>query len=122
VAGLPKLVSSAVPEADLRDSSRRKDSVAPTSRQPWYNKEEFARRGDEIYEREVLPHLTPGDEGKFALIDIETGDYELDRDELAASDRLFARRPDAQVWFRQVGSRYARRFGPRFKTTALPVS
>jgi hypothetical protein len=48
------------------------------------------------------------------LIDIETGDYEIDRDEIAASDRLFARRPDAQVWFRQVGSRYARRFGPRF--------
>jgi hypothetical protein len=102
--------------------------VAPTS--PRYSKEEFARRGDEIYEREVLPRLTSEDEGKYALIDIETGDYEIDRDELAASDRLFARRPDAQIWFRQVGSRYARRFGPRFKLTedgdvviqALPVS
>ena len=83
-----------------------------------YNREEVARRGDEIYEREVLPSLGPEDEGKFALIDVETGDYEVDRDELAASDRLFARHPDAQVWTRQVGSRYARRFGPRFKTTA----
>lgn len=92
--------------------------MSQTSRQPRYSKEEFARRGDEIYEREVLPHLSPEDEGKYALIDIETGDYEVDRDEIAASDRLFARRPDAQVWFRQVGSRYARRFGPRFKTTA----
>ena len=71
---------------------------------PRYSKEEFARRGDEIYEREVLPRLTSEDEGKYALIDIEAGDYEIDRDELAASDRLFARRPDAQVWFRQVGS------------------
>jgi hypothetical protein len=89
-----------------------------TSPQPRYSKEEFARRGDEIYERDVLPCLTAADEGKFALIDIESGDYEVDRDEIAASDRLFARRPDAQVWFRQVGSRYARRFGPRFKATA----
>ncbi|HSG39337.1 MAG TPA: hypothetical protein VLE27_06840 [Thermoanaerobaculia bacterium] len=83
-----------------------------------YNREEVARRGDEIYEREVLPRLGAEDEGKFALIDVETGDYEVDRDELAASDRLFNRHPDAQVWTRQVGSRYARRFGPRFKTTA----
>lgn len=83
---------------------------------PRYSREEIARRGDEIYEREILPRLSPNDEGKFALVDIETGDYEVDRDEVAASDRLLARRPDAQVWVRQVGSRFARRFGPRFKT------
>jgi len=80
--------------------------------EPRYSKEEFARRGDELYEREVLPRLRPEDAGEYALIDIETGDYEVDRDELAASDRLLARKPDAQVWFRRVGSRYARRFAP----------
>ena len=79
--------------------------------EPRSSTEEFARRGDEIYEREVAPHLRPEDAGKYALIDIETGDYEVDRDELAASDRLFARKPYAQIWFRRVGSRYARRFG-----------
>jgi hypothetical protein len=78
-----------------------------------YSKEEFARRGDEIYERDVRPHVTKSDEGKFVVIDIETGDYELDADELAASDRLLSRHPDAPVWVTQVGSRYARRFGPR---------
>jgi hypothetical protein len=41
--------------------------------------------GDEIYEREVLPHLGPADEGKLALIDIETADYEIDRDEFKKS-------------------------------------
>ena len=81
-------------------------------------REEVARRGDEIYEARVRPHLGPDDEGKFALIDIKSGDYELDPDEVAASDRLLSRHPDAQVWVLQVGSRYARRFGPRFKTTA----
>ena len=81
-------------------------------------RDEIARRGDEIYETKVLSHLGPEDEGKFVLIDIKSGDYELDRDEVLASDRLLARHADAQVWMRQVGSRYARRFGPRFKTTA----
>jgi hypothetical protein len=93
--------------------------MAQISRQRRYSLEEIARRGDEIYEREVIPHLNPSDEGKYALIDIETADYEIDGDEIAASDRLLARHPDAQVWMRQIGSRYARRFGPRFKTTGL---
>lgn len=85
---------------------------------PLSSREEIARRGDQLFEREVLPRLGSEDEGKFALIDIETGDFEVDRDEIAASDRLLARHPNAQVWTRQIGSRYARRFGPRFKTTA----
>lgn len=80
---------------------------------PRYTKEEFARRGEEIYERDILPHLKGEDEGKLVLIDIETHAYEVDADELAASDRLLARHPDAQVWFRRVGSRYVRRFGRR---------
>jgi hypothetical protein len=84
-----------VPEAPSCCGARKTNFEAPTS--PRYSKEEFARRGDEIYEREVLPRLTSEDEGKYALIDIETGDYEIDWDELAASNRLFARRPDAQV-------------------------
>jgi hypothetical protein len=88
--------------------------VGQTPRQRRHGREEVARRGDEIYEREVLPRLNPADEGKYVLIDIETADYEIDRDEIAASDRLLARHPDAQVWMRQIGSRYARRFGPRF--------
>jgi hypothetical protein len=81
--------------------------------QPRYSKEEFARRGDELYERYVHPYIAQGDEGKFVAIDIETGAYEMDTDELTASDRLLARNPEAQVWLTRVGSRYVRRFGPR---------
>jgi hypothetical protein len=82
--------------------------------QPRYSMEEFARRGDAIYDEEIGPRMRPEDLGKFVVIDIETGDYEVDADELAASDRLRARRPDAQVWLRCVGSDYAWRFGARF--------
>ena len=78
---------------------------------PRYSKEEFARRGDEIYERDIRPHVEAGNEGKFVVIDLDTGAYEIDTDEMVASDRLLARHPDAQVWLTRVGSRYARRFG-----------
>jgi hypothetical protein len=79
--------------------------------QPRYSREEFARRGDEIYENRVLPRVGNADQGKFVVIDIETGDFEMDRDELAASDRLLARNPGAQCWMRRVGLSYTRRFG-----------
>lgn len=85
---------------------------------PLESKEDFARRGDEIYDRTVLPHVRSEEGGKFVAIDIASEDYEIDADELAAADRLRARHPDAQIWFRQIGSRYARRFGGRQKPWA----
>jgi hypothetical protein len=77
---------------------------------PRYSKEEFARRGDAIYDREIGPRLEPVENGKFVAIDIETGEFEVDADEMAATDRLLARVPDAQIWFRRMGSKYARHF------------
>jgi hypothetical protein len=81
--------------------------------QPRYSKEEFARRGDALYEGEIRAFVETGNEGKFVAMDIETGAYEIDADELVASDHLLARVPDAQIWLKRVGSRYVRRFGPR---------
>ena len=89
-----------------------------TELKPRYSKEEFARRGDEIYERYVRPNIAEDDEGKFVVIDIDSAAYEIDEDELAASDRLLDRHSEAQVWVTQVGSRYARRFGPRYHSRA----
>ena len=77
--------------------------------QPRYGKEEFARRGQEIYERDIQPHIGLSDEGKFVAIDIETGMYEMDADDYMATERLLGRRPDAQIWLVRVGHRAAYR-------------
>jgi hypothetical protein len=76
-----------------------------------YPKEEFARRGDEIYERDIKALMTARDKGKIVAIDIETGEYEIDADEMAACDRLHARIPGARPWLVRVGSSYVHRFG-----------
>jgi len=83
--------------------------MASTKRR--YPKEEFARRGDQVYETQVRPHLKAEDQGKFAAVDIETGAYEVDVDELAACDKLTARLTEAQIWMVKVGSLYVHRFG-----------
>ena len=85
--------------------------VVAMKNQPRYSKEEFARRGDAIYENELRSVLESGSEGKFVAIDIETGNHEIAEDELTASDRLLARVPNAQIWLRRIGSHYAHHFG-----------
>jgi hypothetical protein len=76
-----------------------------------YSKEEFTRRGDALVESKVRPHLTPSDEDKFVAIDIETGEYELDKNEMKAAERLRKRIPDSQIWLVHVTSGYLHRFG-----------
>jgi hypothetical protein len=78
-----------------------------------YSKEEFARRGDAIYKKDVFPRLQTEDEGKFAAIDNESGVYEIDEDEQEAGARLRARIPEAQIWIVRIGSRSVHRFGGR---------
>src|SRR5690349_9734829 len=76
-------------------------------------REEFARRGDEIYERTVRPRLPADTQGRFVAIDVESGEYQLADDELTAIDRLQARVPGAAVWLRRVGRRDTYHFGLR---------
>ena len=85
--------------------------MSPTKRR--YSKEELARRGDSIYQADVLPRLVTEDEGKFAAIDVDSGTFELDADELAACDKLTARVSEPQIWLVKVGTRYLHRFGGR---------
>lgn len=82
-----------------------------TMRQPRYGMEEHARRGDEIYERDVRPQVEADNQGKIVAIEIDTGAFEVAEDVLTASDRLLARYPKAQTWFVRIGSCVVHRFG-----------
>jgi hypothetical protein len=82
-------------------------------RQPRYSKEEFARRGDEIYESQVRPQVEEGNHGKIVAIDIETGAFEVAEDLVTAAKHLSARVPDAQTWFVRVGHPAVDHFGAR---------
>ncbi|PSB22196.1 hypothetical protein C7B65_02000 [Phormidesmis priestleyi ULC007] len=84
-----------------------------TVRQPRYSKEEFARRGDEIYESQVRSQVETGNHGKIVAIDIETGAFEVAENTIAAIDRLYECYPDAQPWVIRIGHRAVYRFGSR---------
>jgi hypothetical protein len=76
-----------------------------------YGKEEFARRGNEIYESQIRPQVEAGNHGKIVAIDIETGAFELAKDTITACDRLLEQYPDAQIWCLRIGYRGVHRFG-----------
>jgi hypothetical protein len=85
----------------------------PAQRKPRYSKEEFARRGDEIYETQVRQQVEEGNYGKIVAIDIETGAFEVADNTISATDQLYERYPDAQPWVLRVGHRSVYRFGAR---------
>ncbi len=84
-----------------------------TVRQPRYSKEEFARRGDEIYESQVRHEVEAGNHGENVAINIETGAFEVADTSMVAVDRLYERLPDAQPWVIRIGHQAVFRFGSR---------
>ena len=72
-------------------------------RQPRYSNEEIGRIGEDIYHRDIRPKVMPQDKGKFLIIDIETGDYEVDKDDLQAEKRLRSRRPNGVLYGMRIG-------------------
>ena len=84
-----------------------------TVRQPRYSKEEFARRGHEVYESQVRSQIEEGNHGKIVAIDIETGAFEDADDSLTAAKQLLIRFPDAQIFGIRIGHRAVHRFGFR---------
>jgi hypothetical protein len=75
-----------------------------------YSKEEFARRGNEIYETQIRPQVEEGNNGKIVAINIETGAFELAKDTMTASDKLLERYPEAQIWLIRIGYKGVHRF------------
>jgi hypothetical protein len=69
-----------------------------------YSGEEIGRRGQEIYEQRLRPLVeTENNIGKIISIDVESGDYEIADDLLAAGRRLQQRRPDALMYGKRIG-------------------
>ena len=69
-------------------------------------REEIARMGDEIYQRDIKAQVEAGHDGEYVAIDVDSGLWAVAESELAASDTLRAKRPDAvDVWLLRVGYR-----------------
>lgn len=77
---------------------------------PRYTSDEIERRGQALY-AQIRATVEPDQRGKFIVIDIETGEYELDVTELAALQRAKVKNPDAALYMLRIGYSTAYRLG-----------
>ncbi len=76
-----------------------------------YSSSEIAARGKDLYEREIRARVEAGNTGKYLVIDIDSGNYEIDEDKLAASDRAHGKHPDGALYAMRIGYRSMGRIG-----------
>ncbi|MCY3919694.1 MAG: hypothetical protein OXG38_07805 [Chloroflexi bacterium] len=73
-------------------------------------KDEIARLGDEIYERDIRRQVEADHDGELLAIDVDTGNWAVGDEVLDEIDRLRAEHPEAinvyrlRVGYRAVGS------------------
>ena len=78
-----------------------------------YSAEDVAARGEALYDQELRQRVEPGNEGKYLVIDVDTGDYELGENYLELTRQLRSRRPDAAPYALRIGHRALGRIGGR---------
>ena len=77
---------------------------------------DIVERGKAIYRERIQNLVEDAEDGKFVVIDVESGDYEIDVDDIAASLRLRSRRPGAVTYAARAGRRTSYRMGGRKRT------
>ena len=96
----------------MRDSETAAPArIGETGSPPFRSREETARLGKEIYERDIRHLVETDHQGEVVAIDVVSGSYALGKNAIAASDDLRDRHPDAQVWLMRVGHRALYHFG-----------
>ena len=84
-----------------------------TATGPRLDRDVLAQMGQDVYARVVRPQLRPEDHGKYVVIDVESGAFEVDTFPHAAASRLHARIPGVQAWMERAGFPTAFKFGFR---------
>lgn len=69
---------------------------------PRFTTQEIVARGEELYQQ-LRPQVEEGNKGKILVVDIETGEYVIDDDHLAATRRALAKHPDAALYSVRIG-------------------
>jgi NADPH-dependent 2,4-dienoyl-CoA reductase/sulfur reductase-like enzyme len=80
---------------------------------PGLTTEEIGRRGQDLYDRQRRARVEADHRGRYLVLDVETGDYEIGDDYLVLSRRLQARRPDAALYTVRIGYPAVGRIGAR---------
>jgi hypothetical protein len=68
-----------------------------------YTLDQLRELGEDILHRVVEPNATPEQDGLFAAINVDTGEYEIDPKLNAAVARMEARFHEPYLWLARIG-------------------
>ena len=74
---------------------------------------EIVQRGKVLYEQQIRAQVEAGNLGKVLVINVNTGEYEIDPDHLTASNRAAAKFPGAPLYAMRIGAPALGRIGSR---------
>ncbi len=96
----------------MRDSETTTPAQQGGATAPTRPKEEIARLGKEIYERDIRREVEADHVGDVVAIDVESGSWAIDNEVVEAVHRLRTKRPEAiDVFCERVGYRALDSFG-----------
>jgi hypothetical protein len=78
---------------------------------PHYTSEEIVQRGQALYDQQIRAKVEASHKGEFLILDVDTGEYEIDSNEVAAVKRAKAKNPGAALYILRVGYPTAYRVG-----------
>lgn len=73
--------------------------------------DEVSRLGRRLYDDQIRQQVEPQYDGKLVVIGVESGEFEVDENEIVAVDRALAKHPDAALYTVRAGARTAHRLG-----------
>jgi hypothetical protein len=109
----PKLLLAVLCPAAARYNKARILEGGSIMTQRDLSRDEVARLGEELYQQKIRDTVEADESnvGKMIIIDVDTGDYEIDDVGLAAARRLQVRRPGGTLCGLRIGFDAAEGFG-----------
>lgn len=81
---------------------------------PPYAIKDIADRAQTLYNERIRSYVDKEENrGKYLVIDVDTGEYEIDVDHITASNRAVSKRPDAVLYTMRIGYPTLGRIGAR---------
>ena len=84
-----------------------------------YSSEEVVQRGQQLYDTQIRNLVESAHRGEFLVLDIESGEYEMDTDDIAASKRAKAKHPNGILYALRVGFPATYRLGATSMSKSL---
>ncbi len=78
---------------------------------PRFTTAEIVRQGQRLYDQRIRHEVDAANQGKFLVLDIETGEYEISASDLKAMQRVRSANPDAALYVIRIGFPTAYRLG-----------